>query len=650
MRRFMKKLLYIAALLPIMFVQCTKDDIQVEETVKGEYELVNVTFAATFDDEDLTKTTLEGGNEIHWKSGDKICIFDNVDPSVKHEFTATVTGDKTSFSGTVAAGATKYFAVYPYSAAVSCDAEDWDNKGTACAGKLQVEIPEIQEAVEGSFDPIANICMGYTTSTDSALKFRIACCLLKFQVKRDDIVAISFSGSKNMSGSLQLNVTSSGGVGTGDGTGTKLKAITVKKSDGTPFVQGQDYYAVVRYRTGDNAYGGFTADLVAEGGLMATKVASSNLGIERAHIKSIGNFDGLTYEKNLYDYYQKGYDLVFGAKTYNKSSYGDAILLASGTALSNASFNKKAKGVYFFESGGSFSNAGELNISTEVIISSTNPSNPATLTFGSSKTWNLNSGSLVMNGIVFDNTNIANDKQSFLMKNASSDFDYLAFFNCKSNNIKKYFLTYNSNSYDYVIKEIVFDHCILGVASNDSPVIINSSSCTRTNDFEKFTFANSILYNTADATTPVLLFNYYPSISDGLTDLTWKMEAILRNNILYNVASNGSNIRTYKFKSISVTGNIVCCPDYEPTSNMKLFTQRISESGHGTLVDASDNIAFAAAETSSKWIVADDAFTTDIGITKELIFLDTNPLTTADKATQTFVVASTYSSYGPQAL
>jgi hypothetical protein len=74
---------------------------------------------------------------------------------------------------------------------VSCDAEDWVNGSTPCAGKLQVEIPEIQEAVEGSFDPVANICMGYTTSTDNALKFRIACSLLKFLVKRDDILEIS---------------------------------------------------------------------------------------------------------------------------------------------------------------------------------------------------------------------------------------------------------------------------------------------------------------------------------------------------------------------------------------------------------------------------------------------------------------------------
>ena len=78
------------------------------------------------------------------------------------------------------------------------------------------------------------------------------------------------------------------------------------------------------------------------------------------------------------------------------------------------------------------------------------------------------------------------------------------------------------------------------------------------------------------------------------------------------------------------------------------FTQRVNTEGHGTIVVASDNIAYAAADTNSLWIVADDAFTTNIGITKTLTFLDTNPLTAADKSTQTFTVSSSYSTYGPQ--
>lgn len=587
MRRFMKKLLYIAALLPIMFVQCTKDDIQVEETVKGEYELVNVTFAATFDDEELTKTTLEGGNEIHWKSGDKICIFDNVDPSVKHEFTATVTGDKTSFSGTVAAGATKYFAVYPYSAAVSCDAKDWDNDGKAYAGKLQVEIPEIQEAIEGSFDPAANICMGYTTSTENALNFKIACCLLKFQVKRDDIVAVSFSGSKNMSGSLQLNVTTSGGVGTGDGIGTKLRTITVKKSDGTPFVQGRDYYAVVRYRSGSNAYGSFTADLVAEGGLMATKVASSNLEIERAHIKSIGNFDGLTYEKNLYAYYQLGYPVTIAGKSYNKADDGDAVELSVGQDITTAKLTAK---VHFLKAGAAYTASG-LTIEKDVVIASEDPENRASITPSSNS--KLRSGSLALEGISY---NLSDYSGTNLFNNGgtASHFERLAMSKCyvKANSKTKYVYSTATNSgnpeenrLDFAVKQLYFDNCLFETSGTMVCIVMPQSAHTAANMFQQFIFRNNVVYSTG-ANVGVQLFAF-----TGTTPSSgWENTVNISNNLFYNVATNGGWYRNYNLKSIMVDNNILFATD---------GTNLASKDAKMLNIGAEDNENYKSAATSS---------------------------------------------------
>ena len=651
----MKKIIILLGVLSLVLsmMACNKIEEEAAENngPANVVKLVPMTFSASYsydgvDDDETTKTVLDGLS-IKWKAGDKVAVFDDVDPSTPHEFTANSDGDKTSFTGSVSGGAVKFFAVYPYSAAINCDANDSGDY----VGQMNVNIPSVQRPVVGSFDPDAAVMAAFTDATDKAFHFKVPFALAKFTVNYDNVYSVSFSSGKNMTGSLHINLKSNGSIGTGDGTsGDKLKTLTIKNADNTPLTKGATYYAVMRYRIDGNSYTDFTATLGNTDCGYADKTASATVPMARASVNNLGNFSGMTFTHNLYRAYMDGIDLVLGEKTYNKSDYGDATLLASGTALSNATFNKKAKGVYFFESGGSYSNAGELNISTEVIISATSPISPATLTFGSDKTWNLNSGSLVMNGIAFDNKNITDSKQSFLVKNATADFDYLAFFNCNSNNIKKYFLHYHGESLDYVIKQIVFDHCVLGVYSTASPIIVNAGSCTRTNDFEMFTFSNSVLYNTADANTQVQLFNYYPSVSDDLTGRTWKMAAYLRNNIFYNVATNASNIRTYKFKSISVTGNIICCPEYSPSNSMKIFTQRINTEGHGTIVSASDNIAHAAVGTDSKWILADDAFTTNIGITKTLSFESTNPLTTADKATQTFTVAPAYAAYGPQAL
>ena len=645
----MKKICYFAALAAMVaFTACTKEipseNAEPAEAVQKEVQpgYVQMSFSAAMDS-DLTKAYLSG-TSVLWAGDESIAVFDHEAGGAANKFDIHGSGASASFTGTVPVGATSFTAVYPYSDAITYVAGD--------GSPVRTVIPAVQEATPGSFDPAAAVFVATATSSDASLTFTPAFSLFKVNVDVDNVVQVSVSTTtNNLAGSVK--VSRSGGLGNGDGD--LSKTIVLKKSDDSVLAQGE-YYIVTRFPASGKSFANFTLKYVTSDAKTNSRVSVDGIAdtqFARKDILNLGSLSAMpgSAYTSWYELYQMGYDLVLGEKTYNKAVYGDATLISSGTALSNSTFNKKTKGVYFFEAGGSYSNASELHISTEVIISSTDPANPAVLTFGTDKSWCLNSGTLVMNGITFDNANISAGKQSFQMKNSTADFDYLAFFNCNSTNVKKYFLAYNSNSLSYVVKEILFDHCILGVASQESPIIVNpNSSHTRVNEFGKFTFSNSVLYNTADANTQVMLFSYYPSVSDELTKRTWNMEVNLKNNIFYNVASNNSNIRTYKFKSISITGNIVCCPEYAPSSNMKFFTQRVNTEGHGTIVVASDNIAYAAADTNSKWIVADDAFTTDIGITKTLTFLDTNPLTAADKSTQTFTVSSSYSTYGPQGL
>lgn len=631
----------LAAVAAVLTVSCAKEiaiDNTIEEPTPVGAGKVSMTFQASAEDAG-TKVALDtDGKTAKWEGGEEIAVFDTFGTTL-NLFTANSAGTTTSFTGTADGSAEKYVAVYPAIAAISLSKGD---------KPISAIIPPVQEATLGSFDPAAALYVAESSLLDAKFAFKAAFALLKVNVDVDNVIEVSVENTERpFAGSVFVST----GGGVANGTGTTYKKVTLKKSDDSVLAKGV-YYIVVRHLGESSTYTGFKLTYSTSDAMMGERTSATvidNSMLARKSVLSLGSLSAVPAERSLYAYYQAGNDLVLGEKTYNKAVYGDATLIASGTALSNSTFNNKAKGVYFFEAGGSYSNASELHISTEVIISSTDTDNPAVLTFGSDKAWCLNSGTLVMNGITFDNTNISAGKQSFLVKNATADFDYLAFFNCKSANVKKYLVAFNSNSYNYVVKETVFDHCIFGVASTDSPIIFNPNSAnTRVNDFEKFTFSNSVVYNTADANTQVHVFSYYPSLSDELTARTWKLDVVLKNNIFYNIASNNANLRSYKFKSVTITNNIVCCPEYSPSANMKFFTQRVNTEGHGTVVVANNNIAYAAEGTDSKWIVADDAFTTNIGVTKTLEFINTNPLTAADKSTQTFTVSSTYSTYGPQ--
>jgi hypothetical protein len=126
------------------------------------------------------------------------------------------------------------------------------------------------------------------------------------------------------------------------------------------------------------------------------------------------------------------------------------------------------------------------------------------------------------------------------------------------------------------------------------------------------------------------------------------MEMKISNNIFSNVASNSSNATNYAVKSITIKNNLIVCPDYSPVASMKVYTQRMNPAPSYFIPDYSDNLAFAAAGSDSKWIVADEAFSTDLELEKYIPLLSESPLSVANLTTREFVVAPAYSSYGPQ--
>ncbi|MBR3074969.1 MAG: hypothetical protein IKH11_04335, partial [Bacteroidales bacterium] len=244
----MKKIYLLTAMAISAFISC--QTIETEVPAGEDLQTVEMTFNASFDLEEglPADTKVAVGStytqeeqtllKLSWKAGDKIAVYDDKS-SVPHEFVANSDGDRVSFTGTVTAGATQFIAIYPYSVATSVD---------VATGACEIDFPQNQHAVAGSFDPEALVTVGSATVENPSIRFRLIGSLFSFSVDFDDVVFVEFSGSRPMSG----DVTFSNAVGatgpTSVATGTpNYKNVTLSNADGSPLKKGETYYVSVRH-------------------------------------------------------------------------------------------------------------------------------------------------------------------------------------------------------------------------------------------------------------------------------------------------------------------------------------------------------------------------------------------------------------------
>ena len=218
----------------------------------------------------------------------------------------------------------------------------------------------------------------------------------------------------------------------------------------------------------------------------------------------------------------------------------------------------------------------------------------------------------------------------------------------------------HSSQYDKAIKEIVIDHCKLGVATQNSSVLINANnSHTKPNGFESFSFTNNILYdvNGDNDTNGVCIFSYN-SDAQAQTLVSWPMIVTMENNIFYNVSASGGNFKQYRIASATIRNNVLATSIWKsstlPVNNMKLFNQIYTKDSilaDGELsMTVGHNLGFGKlgvnnAGKQCEWVVANNAFVKNL---EKMVTATESPFETADSQTGTFVLKSGYSSYGPQ--
>ena len=171
----MKKMSIIFAALGL-FVAASCSTVEMQPVVEPVRDLVPLSILSgeKASQQAALKTTLSG-TEVHWTEGDAVAVFDKL--NYKNEFpSVAVSGSSARFEGQVENGTTEFYAVYPFSSALSADASN-----------LYVNLPSDQTPVAGTFAEEMNVSVAAGSRTPgetevTGLRFRNVCGLIYFTV------------------------------------------------------------------------------------------------------------------------------------------------------------------------------------------------------------------------------------------------------------------------------------------------------------------------------------------------------------------------------------------------------------------------------------------------------------------------------------
>ena len=182
----------------------------------------------------LTKTTLDSNGEaVYWEDGDAISIFDGKSNNQFDIKDYTSPSYSATFSGVVDAGATSFYAVYPYNKA-----------GNSLAGStLTATVPASQTLRAGSFQSGAAVAVAYTTGNTLAFHQATAILGITLNSDMDNVESIEFYGNNNeyVAGAVDVEMNTSNGAITSVTPEIGSKTVALTKGEGT-FVPGQTYY------------------------------------------------------------------------------------------------------------------------------------------------------------------------------------------------------------------------------------------------------------------------------------------------------------------------------------------------------------------------------------------------------------------------
>lgn len=229
----------------------------------------------------LTKTTLHtDGATVYWEEGDAISIFDGVSNN-QFDIQGYDNGSPSAsatFSGTVDAGATSFYAVYPYYA------------GNNLVGStITASVPATQTLKAGSFQSGAAVAVAYTTGNSLAFHQATAILGITLESYMTDVESIEFSGNNDeyVAGAVSVAMNTSTGAISSVTPGTGSKKVTLT---GT-FAASQTYYLSFIPQTFSN---GVKVIVTFDGGKTAIATSSKSLATVAGMSYPIADFTRVT--------------------------------------------------------------------------------------------------------------------------------------------------------------------------------------------------------------------------------------------------------------------------------------------------------------------------------------------------------------------
>ena len=340
-----RKYFILSAVAAMATVACTKE--VSPEAGKIDENLVQMTFEAESDQSTkVVYDRVDNVGTLSWQENDQISVISK--EGTFEAFTCqNIDGHKATFTGWQKTSE-EYYAVYPAEAVNAVDGSAFVTKGTKTG--LLVDIPAVQKATAGTFDPKAFVAVS-GPAVDGKFSFVNLCTVIGFQLKDPaNVKAVRFEGlNTNNNGEAQaVTVASRGVVTPGDESGAHTyydspsTQITLTMPDGG-FKAKTDYYFTTRPSKFDK---GITVYIEYNDGSVKKRTSTKQLFTDnsRGVVKHLQTIDDGATELTPYDVWELGYDILIAGKAYNKSTFKGTVtrVTDAGTVISE-------NGLYFVE-------------------------------------------------------------------------------------------------------------------------------------------------------------------------------------------------------------------------------------------------------------------------------------------------------------
>ena len=349
---------FLIAATVVASVSCSKE-IAPESNQKNDPSLVTLEFTASAD---LDEETIGAGENTkvfydaqtkttQWKVGDPVKIV--ASNGNAYDFSVTEVnenGTSAIIKGEVNKSdeeSETFYAVYPASAFKGSDlaAPTNETKGA----RLYIDVPAVQTAVAGTFDPKAFVCIA--KSNGNVLEFKNLCSVISFKFNNaTDVKSVKFTmvGNTNLASCGNVYVSNLTSHTWGDAfDGRSASNMITLNAPAGGFNADTEYYFTLRPFTQSGDTKGFSFYVEYSDHYKVRPNKTLNLIAARNGIKNLGALDveGKIAYLPFYDAYNMGFSFDVAGKVINKTTFPSATLITSTTA----SKDMRKDGLYFID-------------------------------------------------------------------------------------------------------------------------------------------------------------------------------------------------------------------------------------------------------------------------------------------------------------